>query len=60
VKHLPEPGGTIGAAVGIKAQIGGKRHPGTYGGKPSVIADNTLDRHRGTGQGLDGERQMVR
>ena len=30
--------------AGIKAQIGYKRHPGKYGGKPSVIVDNTLDR----------------
>lgn len=30
--------------AGIKAQIGYKRRPGTYGGKPSVVVDNTLDR----------------
>ena len=30
--------------AGIKAQIGYKRRPGTYGGKPSIIVDNTLDR----------------
>ena len=30
--------------AGIKAQIGYKRRPGTYGGKPSVVIDNTLDR----------------
>lgn len=30
--------------AGIKAQIGYKRQPGKYGGKPSVIVDNTLDR----------------
>jgi len=30
--------------AGIKAQIGYKRRPGKYGGKPSVIVDNTLDR----------------
>lgn len=30
--------------AGIKAQIGYKRRPGAYGGKPSVIVDNTLDR----------------
>lgn len=30
--------------VGIQAQIGYKRRPGKYGGKPSVIVDNTLDR----------------
>ena len=28
----------------IKAQIGYKRRPGSYGGTPSVIVDNTLDR----------------
>ena len=30
--------------AGIHAQIGYKRHPGKYGGKPSVIVNNTLDR----------------
>ncbi len=30
--------------AGVKAQIGYKRRPGSYGGKPSVIVDNTLDR----------------
>ena len=30
--------------AGIKAQIGYKRRPGKYGGKPSIIVDNTLDR----------------
>jgi len=30
--------------AGIKAQIGYKRRPGKYGGKPSVIVNNTLDR----------------
>jgi len=30
--------------AGIKARIGYKRRPGHYGGKPSVIVDNTLDR----------------
>ena len=28
----------------IKAQIGYKRRPGSYGGKPSVVVENTLDR----------------
>ena len=28
----------------IRAQIGYKRRPSVYGGKPSVIVDNTLDR----------------
>lgn len=30
--------------AGIKAQIGSRRRPGSYGGKPSVVVDNTLDR----------------
>lgn len=30
--------------AGIRAQIGYKRKPGSYGGRPSVVADNTLDR----------------
>lgn len=30
--------------AGIKAQIGYKRRPGGYGGRPSVVVDNTLDR----------------
>ena len=30
--------------AGIKAQIGYKRRPGKYGGKASVVVDNTLDR----------------
>ncbi len=30
--------------AGIRAQIGYKRKPGKYGGKPSVLVDNTLDR----------------
>jgi len=30
--------------AGIKAQIGYKRGPGSYGGKPSLAVDNTLDR----------------
>lgn len=30
--------------AGIKAQIGYKRRKGSYGGKPSVIVDNTLNR----------------
>ena len=31
--------------AGIRAQIGYKRRPGHHGGKPSLIVDNTLDRH---------------
>ncbi len=30
--------------AGIKAQIGYKRRPGSHGGKPSVVVDNTLAR----------------
>lgn len=30
--------------AGIKAQIGYKRRPGIYGGGPSVVVDNALDR----------------
>ncbi len=30
--------------AGIKAQIGYKRRPGIYGGRPSVAVDNALDR----------------
>jgi putative transposase len=30
--------------AGIRAQIGYKRRPGSYGGKPSLVVDNTLDR----------------
>jgi putative transposase len=30
--------------AGIKAQIGYKRRPGIYGGKPSIVIDNTLSR----------------
>lgn len=29
--------------AGIKAPIGYQRRPGSYGGKPSVVVDNTLD-----------------
>ena len=34
----------LASLAGIKAQIGYKRRPGAYGGKPSVVVDNTLDR----------------
>lgn len=30
--------------AGVRAQIGYKRKPGSYGGRPSVVIDNTLDR----------------
>ncbi|MEP5946496.1 MAG: IS3 family transposase [Marinomonas sp.] len=34
----------LASLAGIAAQIGYKRPPGRYGGKPAVVADNTLDR----------------
>ena len=34
----------LSSLAGIAAQIGYKRRPGRYGGKPAVVADNTLDR----------------
>jgi len=34
----------LATLTGIKAQINYKRRPGSYGGKPSVVVDNTLDR----------------
>ena len=32
------------ALQAIQAQVGYKRSPGRYGGKPAVVASNTLDR----------------
>ena len=34
----------LAGLAGIKTQIGYKRRPGIYGGRPSVVVDNTLDR----------------
>ena len=34
----------LASLAGIIAQIGYKRRPGRYGGKPAVVASNTLDR----------------
>lgn len=34
----------LACIAGIQAQIGYKKKPGIYGGKPSVIVDNTLNR----------------
>jgi len=34
----------LASLAGIKAQIGYKRRPSKYGGKPSVVVDNTLNR----------------
>jgi len=36
--------------AGIKAQIGYRRRPGNYGGTPSLVADNTLDRQLDVGE----------
>jgi putative transposase len=33
----------LGSLAGIKAQIGYRRRPGSYGGKPSLVVVNTLD-----------------
>ena len=34
----------LASLAGIAAQIGYKRRPSRYGGKPAVVADNTLAR----------------
>jgi len=34
----------LASLAGISAQIGYRRRPGRYGGKPAAVADNTLDR----------------
>ena len=34
----------LASLAGIAAQIGYKRRPGRYGGRPAIVADNTLDR----------------
>ncbi|MCY0093286.1 IS3 family transposase [Hoeflea ulvae] len=34
----------LATLAGIKAQIGYKRRPGSYGGKPALVVNNTLDR----------------
>lgn len=49
---LPDQGETccpnrvarLAGLAGIRAQIGYKRRPGQYGGKPYTVVDNTLDR----------------
>ena len=41
---LPKPGARLTRLAGIQAQIGYRRRPGQYGGKPSLAVDNTLDR----------------
>jgi putative transposase len=37
----------LAGLAGIAAQVGYKRRPGRYGGKPAVVATNTLDRQFG-------------
>ena len=37
-------GARLASLAGITAQIGDKRRPSRYGGKPAVVANNTLDR----------------
>ena len=34
----------LASLAGIAAQIGYRRHPGRYGGKPAIVAENKLDR----------------
>jgi putative transposase len=34
----------LASMAGIAAQVGYKRRPGRYGGKPAVLVNNTLDR----------------
>jgi putative transposase len=34
----------LAGLAGIRAQIGYKKKPGSYGGSPAVVADNTLNR----------------
>jgi putative transposase len=34
----------LASLAGIMSQVGYKRRPGRYGGKPAVVASNTLDR----------------
>ncbi len=41
---LPEPVARLTRNCRDQAQIGYKRRPGIYGGKPSVVVDNALDR----------------
>lgn len=41
---LSEPRCRLAKLAGIKSKIGCKRRPGSYGRKPSVVVDYTLDR----------------
>lgn len=40
----PNRAARLARIAGIKAQIGYKRRPGKYGGRPSIAVNNTLDR----------------
>jgi putative transposase len=42
--YCPNRVARLAGLAGIKAQIGYKRRPGIYGGRPSVVVDNTVDR----------------
>jgi group II intron reverse transcriptase/maturase len=42
-RHAARTVARLTRLAGIKAQIGYKRRPGSYGGKPSLVVDNTLD-----------------
>ena len=42
--YCPNRVARLARLAGIKAQIGYKRRPGKYGGRPSVSVDNTLNR----------------
>lgn len=41
---LPQRVARVTRLAGIRAQIGYKRRPGSYAGRPSLAVDNTLDR----------------
>ena len=40
----PDRSARLAGLAGIRADIGDKRKPGKYGGRPSLVVDNTLDR----------------
>jgi len=50
----------LASLAGITAQIGYKRRPGRYGGKPAVVADNTLDRQFEVDACFQGEHTVTR
>lgn len=43
-RSCPNRVARLAKLAGIRAQIGYKRRPGKYGGKPSLVFDNTLNR----------------